>query len=222
MTYSYEYPRAALAVDCVVFGLDEADLKVLLIQRKLTPFQHAWALPGGFVRLDETLDEAAQRELKEEASVDDVYLEQLYTFAGASRDPRGWSVSISYYALMPLSTLETSHARAVRFVPVDEIGQLPFDHSRIIDPAVRRLRDKSAYSSLPCYLLPSRFTLAELQTTYEQVMGEKLDKSSFRRKLSELAFLEPVRGELRSGAHRPAQVYRMRKAKSLAVFDKTM
>ena len=105
---------------------------------------------------------------------------------------------------------------------MDEIGQLPFDHSQIVAAAVQRVRDKSAYSSLPCYLLPGRFTLAELQATYEQVIGEKLDKSSFRRKLAALDFVEPVRGEVRSGAHRPAQLYRARRPKGLVVFDKTM
>ena len=97
--YEYEYPRAALTVDCVVFGLDETDLKVLLIQRKLTPFQHSWALPGGFVRVDETLDVAARRELEEEAGVTDVYLEQLYTFGTIDRDPRERIVTVAYYAL---------------------------------------------------------------------------------------------------------------------------
>src|SRR5947199_10702191 len=103
MTFTYEYARAAVTVDCVVFGLDVSDLKVLLIQRKLLPFQHAWALPGGFVRVDETLDEAARRELAEEASVTDVYLEQLFTFGDLERDPRERVITVAYFALATLS-----------------------------------------------------------------------------------------------------------------------
>jgi len=216
--------RPITTVDVVLLTLQTGQLAVGLAPRTTDPFKGRSALPGGYLHVDRDQDalQAARRVLQEKTGIKAPYLEQLYTFAGASRDPRGWSVSISYYALVPLSTLEPENAAAMTFVPVDEIGQLPFDHSSIIDTAVRRLRDKSAYSALPCYLLPSRFTLAELQATYEQVMGEKLDKSSFRRKLSELDFLEAVRGEVRSGAHRPAQLYRMRKAKNLAVFDKTM
>src|SRR5215471_21407433 len=103
MPFTYEYPRAALTVDCVVFGFDEGDLKVLLIERGLEPFKGRWALPGGFVRLEETLDEAARRELEEEAGLDNVFLEQLYTFGAANRDPRERVVSVAYYALVKLS-----------------------------------------------------------------------------------------------------------------------
>jgi 8-oxo-dGTP diphosphatase len=216
--------RPITTVDVVLLTLHAGQHAVGLAPRTAEPFKGRSALPGGYLHVDRDHDarQAARRVLQEKTGIKAPYLEQLYTFAGASRDPRGWSVSISYYALMPLSVLEPASAGALTFVAVDEIGQLPFDHSSIIEAAVRRLRDKSAYSSLPCYLLPSRFTLAELQATYEQVMGEKLDKSSFRRKLSELDFLEAVRGEVRGGAHRPAQLYRVRKAKNLVVFDKTM
>jgi len=216
--------RPITTVDVVLLTLSASQLAVALTRRTAEPFKGLLALPGGYVHLDQDQDalQAARRVLAEKPGIKAPYLEQLYSFAGAARDPRGWSVSISYYALVPLTALEAAIPSAISLVAVDEIGQLPFDHSQIVAAAVRRVRDKSSYSSLPCYLLPSRFTLAELQSTYEQVMGEKLDKSSFRRKLSELDFLEPVRGELKSGAHRPAQLYRVRKARSLVVFDKTM
>lgn len=216
--------RPITTVDVVLLTLSASQLTVALTRRTAEPFKGLLALPGGYVRLDQDQDalQAARRVLAEKTGIKAPYLEQLYSFAGAARDPRGWSVSISYYALVPLSALEAAIPSAISLVAVDEVGQLPFDHSQIVAAAVRRVRDKSSYSSLPCYLLPTRFTLAELQSTYEQVMGEKLDKSSFRRKLSELDFLEPVRGELKSGAHRPAQLYRVRKARNLVVFDKTM
>jgi 8-oxo-dGTP diphosphatase len=216
--------RPITTVDVVLLTLHAGQLAVALSVRTSEPFKGRLALPGGYVHVERDHDalQAARRVLEEKTGVAAPYLEQLYTFAGASRDPRGWSVSIAYYALVPLSALKSAEADAISFVAVDEIGQLPFDHSQIVAAAVQRVRDKSAYSSLPCYLLPGRFTLAELQATYEQVIGEKLDKSSFRRKLAALDFVEPVRGEVRSGAHRPAQLYRARRTKSLVVFDKTM
>jgi len=132
---TYAYPRAALAVDCVVFGLDENDLKVLLIQRSLQPFQHTWALPGGFVRVDETLDEAARRELAEEAGVTDVYLEQLYTFGDLARDPRERVVTVAYYALAKLSDHRiraATDAMGVGWFALDDLPKLAFDHEEII------------------------------------------------------------------------------------------
>src|SRR5947208_3105225 len=135
MSFTYEYARPALAVDCVVFGLDENDLKVLLIQRKLAPFQHAWALPGGFVRVGETLDEAAQRELREEAGVDDVYLEQLYTFGALGRDPRERVVTVAYYALAKLSDHRiraATDAMGVGWFALDDLPKLAFDHEPIV------------------------------------------------------------------------------------------
>jgi 8-oxo-dGTP diphosphatase len=135
MTSTYEYPRAAVTVDCVVFGLDEKDLKVLLIQRKLTPFQHTWALPGGFVRIEETLDEAAQRELAEEAGVTEVYLEQLYTFGALDRDPRERIITVAYYALAKLSDHRiraATDAMGVGWFSLDDLPKVAFDHAEIV------------------------------------------------------------------------------------------
>jgi 8-oxo-dGTP diphosphatase len=145
MSFSYEYARPALAVDCVVFGLDESDIKVLLIQRKLVPFQHAWALPGGFVRIDETIDEAARRELEEEAGVTDVYLEQLYTFGALDRDPRERVVSTAYYALAKLSDHRiraATDAMGVGWFSLDDLPKLAFDHATIVQTPKERLRGK--------------------------------------------------------------------------------
>ena len=183
--HTYEYPRAALAVDCVVFGLDVSDLKVLLIQRKLTPFQHTWALPGGFVRINETLDEAARRELEEEAGVSDVYLEQLFTFGALDRDPRDRVVAVAYYALAKLSDHRiraATDAMGVGWFGLDDLPKLAFDHADIVSRAHDRLRGKVRYAPVGFELLPPRFSLTQLQRMYEIILGPELDKRNFRKK----------------------------------------
>lgn len=216
MTYSYEYPRAALAVDCVVFGLDETDLKVLLIQRKLQPFQHSWALPGGFVRLDETLDEAARRELEEEAGVSDVYLEQLYTFGALDRDPRERVVTIAYYALAKLSDHRiraATDAMGVGWFGLDDLPKLAFDHVHIVERAVERLRGKVRYAPIGFELLPPRFSLTQLQRLYEIVLGTGLDKRNFRKKILAMDLLVET-DEVEQGVrHRAARLYRFDRRK---------
>src|SRR5262245_54490619 len=148
MAFTYQYPRAALTVDCVVFGFDEAELKVLLIQRGLEPFKGKWALPGGFVRVDETLDAAARRELEEEAGLKQVLLEQLYTFGEVGRDPRERVVSVAYYALVKLAahaTKAATDAADARWFPISEVPKLAFDHADILAAALTRLKGKVRY-----------------------------------------------------------------------------
>jgi len=209
--HSYQYPRAALTVDCVVFGLDVSDLKVLLIQRKLEPFQHAWALPGGFVRVEETLDDAARRELAEEAGVTDVYLEQLYTFGTLQRDPRERVVTVAYYALAKLSDHRiraATDALGVGWFSLDELPVLAFDHSHILELAVERLRGKVRYAPVGFELLPPRFSLTQLQRLYEIILGAELDKRNFRKKILSMDLLVET-DELEKGVrHRAARLYR--------------
>ena len=216
MTYAYEYPRAALTVDCVVFGLDENDLKVLLIQRKLVPFQHAWALPGGFVRVDETLDQAAQRELQEEAGVTEVYLEQLYTFGDLDRDPRERIVTVAYYALAKLSDHRiraATDAMGVGWFSLDDLPKLAFDHVEIVTRAHERLRGKVRYAPIGFELLPPRFSLTQLQRLYEIVLGSALDKRNFRKKILAMDLLVET-DELEQGVrHRAARLYRFDRRK---------
>src|SRR3989441_13059074 len=134
MPHTYQYPRAALTVDCVVFGFDEGELKILLIERGLQPFKGRWALPGGFVRVEETLDEAARRELAEEAGLTNIFLEQLYTFGEVDRDPRERVVSVAYYALVKLSEHQAkaaTDAANARWFPVSNMPKLAFDHADI-------------------------------------------------------------------------------------------
>ena len=214
--FEYEYPRAALAVDCVVFGLDETDLKVLLIQRKLAPFQHAWALPGGFVRLDEELDAAARRELEEEAGVSDVYLEQLYTVGTLGRDPRERVVTVAYYALAKLSDHRiraATDAMGVGWFSLDDLPKLAFDHREIVEHAVLRLRGKVRYAPIGFELLPPRFSLTQLQKLYEMVLGTGLDKRNFRKKMLAMDLLVET-DEVEQGVrHRAARLYRFDRRK---------
>jgi 8-oxo-dGTP diphosphatase len=216
MAFSYEYARPALAVDCVVFGLDENDLKVLLIQRKLQPFQHTWALPGGFVRIDETLDVAARRELEEEAGVTDVYLEQLYTFGDISRDPRERVVSTAYYALAKLSDHRiraATDAMGVGWFGLDDLPKLAFDHSAIVERAHDRLRGKVRYAPVGFELLPPRFSLTQLQRMYEIILGTDLDKRNFRKKILSMDLLVET-DEVEQGVrHRAARLYRFDRRK---------
>lgn len=213
--------KIIITVDVVLFTLTAERLQVMLLRRSHDPYKDQLALPGGYIHADTDLDSraGARRVLKEKTELVSPYLEQLYTFSGGARDPRGWSVSIAYYALVDSALLTGQEQAAFTLLPVDDLPQLPFDHNRIIAFAVDRLRNKSAYSALPCYLLPPYFTLTELQKTYEKVIGHKLDKSAFRRKLNELDFLEPV-AEVRTGVHRPARLYRIRPTRNLVLFDR--
>lgn len=211
MPHTYQYPRAALTVDCVVFGFDEGELKVLLIQRALDPFKGRWALPGGFVRVEEAIDAAARRELEEETGLRDVFLEQLYTFGEIGRDPRERVVSVAYYALVKLArhpAQAATDAMAAQWFPVSRVPGLAFDHADILALALARLKGKVRYQPLGFELLPARFTLSELQHLYEAVLGAALDKRNFRKKVVGLGLLLPLKETRRTGAHRPARLFR--------------
>jgi 8-oxo-dGTP diphosphatase len=215
MPHTYQYPRAALTVDCVVFGFDEGELKVLLIKRGLAPFKGRWALPGGFVRVDETLEDAARRELAEETGLTGIFLEQLYTFGDVKRDPRERIVSVAYYALVKLALTETraaTDAADARWFPVADPPALAFDHDSILETALTRLRGKLRYQPVGFELLPPKFTLSQLQHLYEAVLGEELDKRNFRKKIESFDLLVPLK-EKSTGSGRPAQLFRFDPAK---------
>lgn len=216
MPYTYKYPRAALTVDCVVFGYDEGELKILLIQRGLEPFKGRWALPGGFVRVEETLDEAARRELAEEAGLHNVFLEQLYTFGTVERDPRERVVSVAYFALVKLSehtAQAASDAAHAEWFPISKVPKLAFDHADILATALARLKSKVRYEPIGFELLPQKFTLSQLQHLYEAVLGINLDKRNFRKKVLSFGLLVPLDETLMVGRHRPAQLFRFDAAK---------
>ena len=214
MAFKYEYARPALTVDCVVFGLDEVDLKVLLIERDLPPFEGKWALPGGFVRVEESLDDAALRELEEETGLKKVFLEQLYTVGDLKRDPRERVVTVAYYALVRLSSHKVqaaTDARQALWFAIDDLPKLAFDHDKILKMAHERLRGKVRYQPIGFELLPQKFTLRQLQHLYEVVLDRELDKRNFRKKILGMEILEELDEVETDVAHRAARLYRFDK-----------
>src|SRR5688500_13518614 len=216
MPFTYEYPRAALTVDCVVFGLDAEDLKVLLIQRDIPPFEGRWALPGGFVRIDETLEDAAKRELSEETGIRNVFLEQLFTFGAVDRDPRERVVTVAYYALVNLAghvIQATTDARNAAWFALDDTPPLAFDHDRVLQTGYERLKGKVRYQPIGFELLPEKFTLRQLQNLYEKVLDRELDKRNFRKKILGMELLEELDEVEQDVAHRAARLYRFDRKK---------
>ena len=211
MPFAYQHPRAALTVDCVVFGFDDGALKVLLIRRGIAPYQNRWALPGGFVRPEETLDAAARRELQEETGLREIYLEQLYTFGAITRDPRERVVSVAYFALvrraehLPLAATDAAEAA---WYEVEAVPKLAFDHAEILALALVRLRGKIRWQPVGFELLPKNFTLTQFQALYEAILGRALDKRNFRKKLLALELLVSLDEFTTVASRRPAQLFR--------------
>ena len=209
-----DYPSPSVTADCVVFGVTFESggpaVRVLLIERGEAPFEGALALPGGFVRMGETVDDAARRELREETGLRDVFLEQLYTFGGLDRDPRGRVVSVAYYALVNLADHRVqsgTDARAARWVPVQDAQGLAFDHDEILRVALERLRAKVRYQPIGFEMLPEKFKLSQLQALYEAILGRPLDKRNFRKRFLAMGLLTQA-GEERGVPHRAARLFR--------------
>ncbi len=204
------FPSPIVTVDAVLMTLSQGVLSVGLMQRDRPPFAGVAALPGGYVHVpeDSTLEASAHRILQDKARVDCRFLEQLGTFSGAARDPRGWSLTVAYFTLVPEAELLAADG-TLSLHPVDTLPPLAFDHAAVIEAAVARLRGKSSYSALPAFLLPPLFTLTELHAVYQQVLGTRLDQASFRRKMTDQGIVEAADAR-RVGAHRPAGLYRLR------------
>jgi 8-oxo-dGTP diphosphatase len=205
----YEHP--SVSVDVVMMSLRQRDLQVLLINRRSWPFEGRWAIPGGFVTIDESLEAAAKRELQEETGVQDVYLEQLYTFGDPRRDPRTRVITVVYFALLDSERLQVraaSDASDVGWFSVYKLPSLAFDHEKILQYALSRLRGKLDYTTIAFNLLPEQFTLRELQQVYEIILHRKLDKRNFRKKVLATGILEDTEIKKMEGTHRPARLYR--------------
>ena len=216
MPFTYDHPHPSLTVDCVVFGWDEGELKVLLIERGIPPFEGKWALPGGFVKMNEDLDDAARRELQEETGINDIFLEQLYTFGTPQRDPRERVVCVAYYALVALGQHQlqaSTDARNAAWFCISNLPTLAFDHDRILSAAVQRLKGKVRYQPIGFELLPPKFTLSQLQHLYEVILERDLDKRNFRKKILGMDLLAETDEMEQDVAHRAARLYRFDEAK---------
>ena len=215
--------RYAVAVDVVLFTIQGGTLKVLLVKRRRPPYRGAWALPGGIVDGDESVDTAAFRQLQEETNIGNVYLEQLYTFGDVSRDPRGRVITVAYYALVNWQQFQLKSRHRVSeasWFPVRRLPELAFDHRRIVEYALERLRSKVNYTTVGFQLLPKQFTLTELQKAYEVILGRRLDKRNFRRKMLQLGIMKETKDFWVNGRQRPARLYIFAEPKVITLQEK--
>ncbi len=217
------FAKHAVAVDVVLLTIQDKILKVLLVNRQRLPYRGRWALPGGIVGADESVDTAALRELQEETNIANVYLEQLYTFGEPSRDPRGRGTTVAYYALGNWQQFQLKARQRVSeasWFPVTRLPELAFDHRRIADYALERLRNKINYTTVGFQLLPKEFTLTELQSAYEVLLAQRLDKRNFRRKMLQLGIMKGTRAFKASGRQRPARLYTFTEPKVIKLQEK--
>ena len=210
--YDYRYPHPAVTTDTVLFTIRMGALSVLLIERKNPPFQAMWALPGGFLEIEEDLETCAKRELQEETGIEGIYLEQLYTFGAPQRDPRERVISVTYFALSPsdhLSPKASSDAAKAAWFSINSLPELAFDHAAIIDRARDRLIAKLGYTTIAFQMLPKTFTLSQLQSVYEVILNERLDKRNFRKGMLARNIIRETGEYSRQGNHRPAKTYQL-------------
>ena len=194
-----------------MFGVDQEGLKLMLIKRRTKPFEDCWALPGGFVGISETTDEAARRELEEETGAKDLFLEQLYTFSTVDRDPRGRVISVAYFALVKPDSVQIrvgDEAKEVGWFGARDLPELAFDHETIVSTALQRLVGKVRYQPIGFELLPKKFTLSHLQKIYEVILGRDLDKRNFRRAVLKMGILDALDEKETGVPHRPSQLFR--------------
>lgn len=216
-----DYPQPILTVDVVLLTLRDDTLHVGLIRRDAAPFENLLSLPGGYVHVDGDADTraTAERVLRYKAGVQGIYLDQLAVFSGPDRDPRGWSATVVYFALLPAGAMQVASAPGLTWTSARKAQGLAFDHGRIVAAAVDLLRQRGAYSTLPALLLPETFTFPQLRHIYEEALGVELNDSSFRRKIEDMGIIERVAGQKDKSSARPAQLYRLRKT-SLQDFDR--
>lgn len=190
MAYTYEYPHPSVTADCVIFGFDGVGIKVLLIERGLEPFKGKWALPGGFMMIDETAEDCAKRELEEETGLKNISVEQFYTFSDVNRDPRDRVITVAHYALVKLADVKGGDdAASAHWFSMNEIPSLAFDHDRILRMAINRLKERICFEPIGFELLPAVFTMTELQNLYEAILEVKFDRRNFYNKMLKLGIL---------------------------------
>ncbi len=211
LKYQYDYQRPALATDCVIFGFDGGELKLLLIEREKEPFKNKWALPGGFVFMEETTETCAKRILLEKAGIKNMFIEQLYTFSDIDRDPRERIISVAYFALVNKHQYELVAGRDTIKAEWFEISNLPklgFDHGKIVKTAIQRLKGKVSYQPIGFELLDEKFTLTQLQAVYESILGTSIDKRNFRKKILGMGLLLALEEKEKNVARKAARFYK--------------
>lgn len=207
-SFSYRYPHPAVATDCVIFGFDGANLKVLLIQRGIEPFKGSWAFPGGFLRPDETAEACALRELKEETNLSAAYVEQFYTFTDPSRDPRERVITIAHFALCKIQDVQSGDdANKAQWFSMDNIPHLAFDHDYILRVALSKLREQIHFRPIGFELLPKKFTMKELQLLYEAILDVRFDRANFAKKMLHFNLLTKLDESVWPTAKREAHLY---------------
>lgn len=212
--YCYKYPHPAVTTDCVIFGFDGMKLNVLLIERGVDPYKGRWAFPGGFLNMDESADEGAHRELKEETNLSAAYVEQFGTFSDPNRDPRERVITIAYFALVKLQDVKGGDdAAKAQWFPMDQIPQLAFDHDRILRKAMDCLRERIHFKPVGFDLLPEKFTLKQLQMLYEAILGVNFDRRNFSKKMLHSELLTPLDETVWPTSKREAKLYSFNKEK---------
>ena len=207
--YCYKYPHPAVTTDCVIFGFNGERLQVLLIERGIEPYKGHWAFPGGFLKMDETAEEGAKRELKEETGLADAYIQQLHTFSNPDRDPRERVITIAYYALVKIQEVKGGDdAASARWFPLDEIPPLAFDHDYILRMATQKLREQIHFQPIGFELLPEKFTIKELQSLYEAILGINFDRRNFAKKMLHLEILTELDETVWPTPKREARLYK--------------
>lgn len=209
--YTYRHPHPAVTTNVVIFTIQDEQLKLLLVKRPRPPFQGFWALPGGFIALEEDLGASALRALERETGMAGVFLEQLYTFGRPDRDPRERVITVAYYALVPSDRLPVREGENVGWFVLDSLPELALDHAEVVTMAMQRLAAKLDYSTIAFQFLPQEFTLSELQTVYEIILREPLDKRNFRKRMLALDHIAETGALRREGSHRPAKLYRVKR-----------
>lgn len=212
--YSYDYPHPAVTTDCVIFGFDGISIKLLLVERGVEPYKGEWAFPGGFMRMDETADECARRELEEETGLSNATMEQFYTFTDVARDPRERVITIAYYALVKISEVKGGDdATSARWFDYDKIPSLAFDHDCILRKAFSILKERICFEPIGFELLPEVFTMTELQNLYEAILGVKFDRRNFYNKMLKLGILTSTDDRPADAPSRMPRLYRFNRDK---------
>ncbi|MEE0888596.1 MAG: NUDIX domain-containing protein [Bacteroidales bacterium] len=207
--YCYKYPHPAVTSDCVIFGFDGVAIKVLLIQRGIEPYKDKWAFPGGFMQIDETVEECAKRELEEETGLKTTSVEQFHTFSDVNRDPRERVITVAHYALVRLEEVKGGDdAMSAQWFAMNEIPSLAFDHDRILRMAVNRLKERICFEPIGFELLPEIFTMSALQNLYEAILEMKFDRRNFYNKMLKLGILSEAEERPKNASRRTPIKYR--------------